>query len=86
MTITPLPATAFRARSRPASGPRNNAFRRGSRGNREAVLGAGIALTLVGLLLGLIAFPFGFLPALVGLALILLYVVGLGARAGERRS
>lgn len=59
-------------------------FRGGPAGNRDAVLGLGIALTLVGLLLGFIAFPFGFLPGLVGLVLILLYVLGLGARAGER--
>ncbi len=50
------------------------------------MLGLGIALTLVGLLLGFIAFPFGFLPGLVGLVLILLYVLGLGARAGDRPS
>ena len=48
------------------------------------MLGLGIALALVGLLLGFIAFPFGFLPGLVGLVLILLYVLGLGARAGRR--
>ncbi len=50
------------------------------------MLGLGIALMLVGLLLGFIAFPFGFVPGLVGLVLILLYVLGLGARAGERSS
>jgi hypothetical protein len=47
------------------------------------VIGAAIALIVVGLVLGLILPPFGFAPALIGLILLVLFLVGFGKRAKE---
>ncbi len=48
------------------------------------MLGLALALILVGIVVGFIAFPFGFLPGLVGLVLLVLYLLGLGRRVAER--
>ncbi len=46
------------------------------------VIQAAVALIVVGVIVGVLAPPFGFAPALVGLVLLLLYaVVGIGKKA-----
>ena len=49
------------------------------------MIGVAIALILVGLLLGFIAFPFGFAPGIVGLILLVVALAGFGRRAGSER-
>ena len=45
------------------------------------MVGAAVALILVGLVLGFILPPFGFVPAAVGLILLVLFLFGIGKRA-----
>ena len=45
------------------------------------MVGVALALIVVGLLLGFILPPFGFVPAAVGLVLLVLFLFGIGKRA-----
>ena len=56
------------------------------RGNAGGVawLGSAIALIVLGILLGIVVFPFGFGLLLIGVVLLIAYFVGAGRRAAER--
>ncbi len=45
--------------------------------------GAGIALIVLGIILGIVAFPFGFAVALIGIGLLVAHLVGRGKRAAD---
>ena len=49
------------------------------------MIGVAIALIILGLIVGFIAFPFGFAPGIVGLILLVLALTGFGRRAGSER-
>ncbi len=48
-----------------------------------AWLGSALALIVLGILLGIVIFPFGFGLALIGIALLVAYLVGAGKRAAN---
>jgi 4-hydroxybenzoate polyprenyltransferase len=48
------------------------------------VLGLAIALIIIGIFVGFLAFPFGFLPGLIGLVLLVIYAVSAVRRTRER--
>ena len=48
------------------------------------MLGLAIALIVIGLILGFIAFPLGFVGLVVGLVLLVVYFVGAGRRVSNR--
>ncbi len=48
-----------------------------------AWLGTSLALIVLGILLGLVIFPFGFAFALIGVSLLIAYFVGVGRRAAN---
>ena len=50
------------------------------------MLAVALVLIALGVILGLILPPFGFVPALVGVVLLVLFLVGLGRRAGARET
>jgi hypothetical protein len=50
-------------------------------GYETHMLGLALALIVIGVLLGFIVFPFGFLPGVVGVILLVLFLVGFGRRA-----
>ena len=45
------------------------------------MIGVALALIVIGLVLGFLAGPFGFVAGAVGLALLVLYLLGFGRRA-----
>ena len=50
------------------------------------MIGVALALVVIGILLGsLVAFPFGYLVAVVGLVLLVLFLLGFGRRAASNR-
>ena len=48
-----------------------------------AWLGSALALIVLGILLGIVIFPFGFAFALIGVGLLVAYLVGAGKRAAN---
>jgi hypothetical protein len=49
------------------------------------VLGLALALVVVGLVVGFFLPPFGFVPAAVGVVLLVIFLAGFGRRAREGR-
>ena len=47
------------------------------------MIGVALALLVVGVVLGFLVPPFGFIPAAVGLVLLVLFLFGFGRRAAE---
>ena len=47
------------------------------------MLGVALALIALGALLGFIVFPFGFLPGVVGVILLVAFLLGFGRRAAS---
>jgi hypothetical protein len=47
------------------------------------MIGVALALIVIGLVLGFLAGPFGFIAGAVGLALLVLYLLGLGRAAAS---
>jgi hypothetical protein len=48
------------------------------------MIGVAIALILIGIVLGFLAGPFGFIAGIVGLVLLVLYLLGFGRNAAAR--
>jgi hypothetical protein len=47
------------------------------------MIGVALALIVIGLVLGFLAGPFGFIAGFVGLVLLVLYLIGFGRRAAS---
>ena len=47
------------------------------------MLGAALALIVIGLIAGVVAFPFGFAPAVLGVAVLVVYLVGAARRTTD---
>ena len=58
-------------------------FRSRLRGNPPPLIGVALALIVIGLLLGFLAGPYGFIAGIVGLVLLVLYLIGFGRRAAS---
>jgi hypothetical protein len=49
------------------------------------MIGVALALIVIGIVLGFLAGPFGFIAGIVGLVLLVLYLIGFGRRAASTR-
>jgi 4-hydroxybenzoate polyprenyltransferase len=75
-----------RAAGRPLNDPsRPPRFGARGGGNPEAMIGLALALIVVGLVIGFLIPPYGFVASAAGLVLLILFLVGFGRRATRTR-